>query len=119
MTAETQDDAPPLALGYVRAHLLMTETELAASKSDLAAYASREGYRLGSVYVEQPDTVPEAFRELVDEIVRVEPRFIVTPSALHLAVLGLPPRVMGLIYATTGVEVLLTNLPGRAQAAGS
>lgn len=122
-TAETEVGAdgatPPLALGYVRAHLLMTESELADARSDLADYAEREGFRLGTVYVEQPDTVPEAFRDLVDEIVQEEPQAILTPNALHLAVLGLPPRVMHLVYATTGVEVLLTNLPGRTQQATS
>lgn len=108
---DVEEAAQPLALGYLRAHLLMTETELAKAKTELAGYAEREGFRLGRVFVEQPDTVPEAFRELIDELVREEPDVIVTPNALHLAVLGLPPRVMSMVYATTGVEVLLTNMP--------
>lgn len=114
---ESAEAGQPLALGYVRAHLLMTETELADARSELAHYAEREGYTLGMIFVEQPDTVPAAFRALVDRIRREEPQAILTPNALHLAVLGLPPRIMHLIYATTGVPVLLANLPGPAEQA--
>jgi len=78
--------------GYVRAHLLMTEHELADTKDRLAHFAESEGYTLGTVYVERIDRAPAAFGALIEAVERDQPEAIVIPCALHLAVLGLHPR---------------------------
>jgi hypothetical protein len=43
------DYTKPLLLGYVRKHLLMTETELTDAKERLAPFAELEGFALGTL----------------------------------------------------------------------
>ena len=58
----------PLLLGYIRSHVLMTADEIAEAKVELAAFAMVEGFALGTIYLERPETAPAAFQALVDEI---------------------------------------------------
>lgn len=102
-------DTRPLVLGYLRAHLLMTDTELDDVKERLHAYAARDGYTLGTVFVEHIDTLPAAFVAMVQAIERDEAKAIIVPNALHLAPLGLPPKVAHYLAATTGAQVLMAN----------
>jgi hypothetical protein len=60
----------PLLLGYIRAHLSMTADEIDAARSSLAAFALAEGFALGTVYLEHPQTAPAAFEALVDAVRR-------------------------------------------------
>jgi hypothetical protein len=103
--------APPVIPGYVRAHLLMTKTELADIKDELGRFAENLGYSLGRVFVERIDQVPAAFAALLEVIEQDRPEAVVVPSALHLAVLGLPPKIMYYLHAVTGTRVLLVNAP--------
>jgi hypothetical protein len=96
----------PLLLGYVRAHLLMTESELGDVKQDLADFAAREGYTLGRVYVERIDRAPAAFQTLVDDVRRQEVKAVVVPGLHHLAVLGVPTALKDHLEYYTGVRVL-------------
>ncbi|HYU84197.1 MAG TPA: hypothetical protein VEK80_05280 [Kribbellaceae bacterium] len=96
----------PLLLGYVRAHLLMTETELGDVKQDLADFAVREGYTLGQVYVERIDRAPAAFQTLVDDVRRNEVKAVVVPGLHHLGVLGSPAALKEHLEHYTGVRVL-------------
>lgn len=112
--AVIDDDRPhvatrPLVLGYIRAHLLMTERELSASTQDLALFAHNEGYTLGTVYVERIDRIPAAFGSLLGAIERDQPAALVVPSVLHLVPLGPPPQLMHHLEATTGVRILVAN----------
>jgi hypothetical protein len=70
----------PVLLGYVRADALTTERELAQSASDLAAFADREGYALGTVFVERTDRVPAAFEALMSEAARVGASAVLMPG---------------------------------------
>jgi hypothetical protein len=60
----------PLLLGYIRAHLTMTADEIDAARLSLAAFALAEGFALGTVYLEHPQTAPAAFEALVDAVRR-------------------------------------------------
>lgn len=102
-------DSRAVVPGYLRAHLLMTETELADIKDDLARFADKYGYELGRVFVERIDRVPAAFGALLELLDRDKPAAMVIPSALHFAPLGLPPQLMHHLEATTGVRVLMAN----------
>jgi hypothetical protein len=75
----------PLLLGYIRSHFLTTADEIAEAKVDLAAFAMAEGFALGTIYLERPETAPAAFQALVDEV-RCDNDVwaVVVPTAHHL-----------------------------------
>lgn len=110
-TKSRTGDPRPIVPGYLRAHLLMTENELADITKTLQRFADREGYALGRVFIEHIDRTPAAFGALFDELQRDRPEALVIPSMLHLAPLGLPPKLMHHLQATTGVRVLVANAP--------
>lgn len=70
----------PLVLGYIRADALTTDRELARSTADLAAFAYREGYTLGTVFVERTAKVPAAFEALIAEAERTGADAVVMPG---------------------------------------
>jgi hypothetical protein len=83
------DGIRPLLLGYIRAHLLMTDDEIAAAKLTLAAYAGSEGYALGTVYVDHANAAPAAFHALVEEIRRDNDVWaVLVPTPQHLIASG-------------------------------
>jgi hypothetical protein len=96
----------PLMVGYIRAHLMMTEHELANAKQDLADFAVKEGYTLGRIYVERVDRAPAAFQTLMDEVRRHEAKAVVVPGLHHLAVLGAPSTLKDHLEHYTGARVL-------------
>jgi hypothetical protein len=103
------DATKPLLLGYMRAHLLMTEEELTAAKEQLRQFAQREDYTLGTVLVEQLDTMPAAFAALVEAVDREGAVAIVVPSTAHLTAGGLPPLLTSYLKHVTGIRVLVAN----------
>ncbi|HEU4949053.1 MAG TPA: hypothetical protein VFT31_18030 [Kribbella sp.] len=82
--------ARPLLLGYVRADALGTHEELAAATDSLAAFASAEGFTLGSVYTERDAAESAAFHALLDEVKRRDVRAVVVPTLQHLGAVGEP-----------------------------
>jgi hypothetical protein len=101
----------PLLLGFVRAHLLMTETELTDMKERLRYFAREEGFALGAVFVERIDRAPAAHHALLDAIAREEARAVVVPTLRHLAVLGPAEAVKDKLERDTGVRVLIPAPP--------
>ncbi|HYU85880.1 MAG TPA: hypothetical protein VEK80_13860 [Kribbellaceae bacterium] len=85
MTPDAFDPTRPLAFGYLRAHILMTENELADAKADLADFAAREGFCLAAVFVERIDRAPAAFTALVAEVKCSEAQAVIVPGLHHLA----------------------------------
>ncbi len=104
-----QTNTRPLLFGYVRLHLLMTETELADTKERLHYFAHVEGFTLGTVFVEQAHTVPAGFEALIAAVKHYEARAVVVPSLQHLAVLGTPPALRDYVQSVTGVPVLVAE----------
>ncbi|WP_237771236.1 hypothetical protein [Kribbella sp. ALI-6-A] len=82
------DYTRPLLLGYILKHLLMTAGELAKTKDRLGAFAQVDGFTMGTIYVENPDTTPAAFEALVDAVIRYEATAVVVPSLIHLVAPG-------------------------------
>jgi hypothetical protein len=74
----------PTLLGYVRADALSCAEELAAATDSLAAFASAEGFTLGTVYTERDAAESAAFHALLDEVKRTEIRAVVVPTMNHL-----------------------------------
>jgi len=73
----------PLLIGYIRADALRGGTELPRVEADLAAFADREEFGLGTIFVERGAT-PGAFHALLDEVARSEAWGVVVPDLRHV-----------------------------------
>ena len=80
----------PTLLGYVRADALSCAEELAAATNSLAAFASAEGFTLGTVYTERDAAESAAFHALLEEVKRTEVRAVIVPTMNHLGSVGAP-----------------------------
>lgn len=105
------DHSKPLLLGYVRKHLLMSEDELADTKERLAYFASVEGFALGTVYVENVETVPAAFEALLDAVNRYQVTAVVVPSMRHFMDLGSAASAKDHLERNSGARVLVASSP--------
>ncbi len=82
MTAHTR----PLLLGYIRADLLRDRADLPRVEAQLEAFAHREAFSLGAVYVER-GSAPAAFEALMTEVTRDETTHgVVVPDLRHVTV---------------------------------
>jgi hypothetical protein len=76
----------PLLLGYIRADVLTNGTELDGVRAQLADFAAREEFILGTVYVAQDDA-PAAFHALMTDVTRNETAWgVVVPDLRHVTV---------------------------------
>jgi hypothetical protein len=74
----------PLLLGYIRADALPRRTDLPGVEAQLEAFAHREEFSLGTVYVEKGGT-PGAFHALMAEVLRNEAAWgVVVPDLRHM-----------------------------------
>lgn len=78
----------PTLLGYVRADALSCAEELAAATDSLVAFASAEGFTLGTVYTERDAAESAAFHALLNEVKRTDVRAVVVPTMQHLGAVG-------------------------------
>lgn len=76
----------PVLLGYIRADVLRTAAEIPRAQAELATFADREEFSLGTVYVEQGNR-PGAFHSLMDELSSDDTAWgVVVPDMRHLTV---------------------------------
>jgi hypothetical protein len=106
---KAHDAGLPRALGYLRKHLLMTETEVRYAEERLAYFARVEGFQLDKVYVEEVETWPAAFEALVEAAVSDELSAVLLPSMLHFAVLGPPANIKQHFEHLTRTRVLAVS----------
>ncbi len=99
----------PIALGYVRAQLMRTRTELAESVKRLADYADSEGYTLGKVFTERADTAPATYHALIAATLKHGVTAVVVPNLDHLTVLGDRPTLKGYLERRTDARVLVAD----------
>lgn len=102
----------PVALGYLRMHLLTTAADAELAKAQLVELARAEGCVLRGVFIEQIGTEPAAFDALVDAVKRHDVGLVVVPSLQDLAVLGVPPLLKSYLERCTGVRVLVADEVG-------
>lgn len=81
------------AYGYIRKHFLMNETELANARNLIVEAARTRGVQLVAIHVEEIETSPEAFHDLLAVVMREARRMIITPDIQHLEVAGDPSSV--------------------------
>ncbi len=78
--------ARPLLLGYIRADVLRDRSDLPSVEAQLEAFAHREAFSLGTVYVER-GSAPGAFEALLAEVTRDETTHgVVVPDLRHVTV---------------------------------
>ena len=74
----------PLLLGYIRADVLTSGSDLPAVEADIEAFANREEFSLGTIYVER-GSPPGAFHALLAEVRRNETAWgVVVPDLRHV-----------------------------------
>ena len=79
-------DVRPVLLGYIRAGVLGDDDDLSGLEAQLGAFAHREGFSLGAVYVERGSS-PGAFAALLSDAARDETAYgVVVPDLSHVTV---------------------------------
>ncbi|TCC18672.1 hypothetical protein [Kribbella sindirgiensis] len=101
------DYARPLLLGYARRDLYLSDRHIDDLKCEFEAFAKLEGFAMGSVYLEDPDTAPATFEALVASVNRCQITAVVLPSLRHLALVGKPAAVQVQFERVTGARIVL------------
>lgn len=94
------------AFGYIRKHFLMTEVELARARHLIVDTARRHGVRLAALHVEEIETSPEAFHDLLAAAMRDEQRTIIVPDIHHFEVVGEPMSVIARLESN-GIKIIV------------
>ncbi|MEO5665417.1 MAG: hypothetical protein ABIR39_19290 [Nocardioides sp.] len=106
----------PLLLGYIRADVLKSRTELPLVEAQLQAFAHREEFSLGTVYVESGCN-RGAFHALMAQVSRDSAWGIVVPDLRHIGVVEQVVLTTHEAGARTGV--LVANVSPRAGGPGA
>ncbi|GAA3084013.1 hypothetical protein JOF29_004415 [Kribbella aluminosa] len=104
------DPTLPLMLGYLCEPPLHSQAATEKLKILLKAFARREGYALGTVYVEHLPTAPAAFEALLEAIRRYEVDAVVVPTKTHLEPLGEPSKMQRLTRETNARVLVAESL---------
>ena len=99
----------PVALGYLRVHILMTDVELEDAETRIRRAAAKNGYHLAAIFHEQPHLAPSAFAALIAAVDRKQAAAVIVPGLIHLAVLGLPTQVVVYLESVTDVRVVIAD----------
>ncbi|WP_405063451.1 hypothetical protein OG474_17895 [Kribbella sp. NBC_01505] len=99
----------PLAVGYISAQALAAASELTTLKRDITEFAIACGFILLATFVEDSETTPAAFDDMVQNTWRNGVRTIIMPSVIHLACLGNPVVMKAHLEHHLGGKVLFTN----------
>ena len=107
---------PPLLLGYIRADVLGSPTELHPAEAQLHECAEREDFCLGTVFVERGRN-PGAFHALMAEASREEAWGIVIPDLRHVGVVE--QLILNRHEAGARLAVLVAHVPPRPGGPGA
>jgi hypothetical protein len=108
--------ARPLLLGYIRADAMRNGTQLDVVKGQLEAFADREAFSLGTIYVAHGDA-PAAFHAVVTEVAGDETAWgVVVPDLRHVTVVE--QLVLNRHEAGARVAVLAASFSPRADGPG-
>ncbi|TCC25398.1 hypothetical protein [Kribbella speibonae] len=81
------------AYGYIRKHFLMNNSELASARKLVVDAAQSRGVQLVAIHIEEIETSPEAFHDLLAVVMQETQRMIITSDVQHLEVAGDPSSV--------------------------
>ena len=108
--AAPQRRLPPLVgrgLSGFAEDLLVVDSQVTELERQMADLAQVEGFAMGHIYVEKPESWPAAFEALIESVNRYEVTAIVLPSLLHLAALAATHDVQDTFERATGARVLV------------
>jgi hypothetical protein len=94
------------AHGYIRKHFLMNEVELARARQDIVDTARRLGVHLAAIHVEEIETSPEAFHDLLAAVMQDEQKMIIAPEIHHFEVAGEAASVIERLESN-GIKIVL------------
>ncbi|GAB3922118.1 hypothetical protein GCM10029976_010130 [Kribbella albertanoniae] len=96
------------ARGYIRKTFLMSEIDLARARRMIVDTAQREGVELAAIHVEEIETSPEAFHDLLAVVMRDQRRMIIAPDVQHFEVAGEPASVRQRLESN-GITIVLAD----------
>ncbi|WP_328521149.1 hypothetical protein [Kribbella sp. NBC_00359] len=96
------------AHGYIRKHFLMNETELANARKLIIEAAQTRGVQLVAIHVEEIETSPEAFHDLLAVVMQEVQRMIITPDVQHLEGTGDPSSVRQRLESN-GITIVIAD----------
>ncbi|MDX6241993.1 MAG: hypothetical protein QOG10_6864 [Kribbellaceae bacterium] len=99
----------PVVLGYMRKYPLMTDAEVARTQRHLAEYARDRGYTLGTIYIENLETDPKAFKELLEGVNRIQAPAVVVPTSIHLGKIDCGESKWAQLRQATRAHVLVAG----------
>ncbi|MFI7060325.1 hypothetical protein ACIBL3_05025 [Kribbella sp. NPDC050124] len=99
----------PVMHGYFREYLLMTATEKAEIRAGFEAFAEKNDYRLGKIFMERVETAPDALRALVTAVLDDKAAAIAVPSLVHFSVFGHPIAIQKQLEAALHAPVLCSR----------
>lgn len=103
------DCTQPPVVGFILKHLLMTDDEVDEAKCRLERFAKVEGFAMGTIYVEEPETTPAALEALIAAVSRYEATTVLIPSRLHFAALAVTHHVKDAFERATGARVIIAD----------
>ena len=96
------------AHGYIRKHFLMNGAELAKARKLIVETARSRGVQLVAIHVEEIETSPEAFHDLLAVVMQESARLIITADIQHLEVAGEPSSVRQRLESN-GITILVAG----------
>jgi hypothetical protein len=108
-SVETGEKPRPYVAAYVRKHVLMTPAEMAQARDGIIRFAAARGLGVPEIFIEDLETVPEAFAKLAHKLERSGERIVILPGVHHLAGLGTPPLAALAAFTADGVQVLIAG----------
>jgi hypothetical protein len=96
-------------VAYIGAHVLATDSELSSLKRAISEFAAARGFILFMTYVEEANTMPAAFGQMVSDVWRDGVKTVIVSSVVHLASLGNPVVMKAHLEHHIGGKVLFIN----------
>ncbi|MFD7157637.1 hypothetical protein ACFV9C_23765 [Kribbella sp. NPDC059898] len=106
ITVGSTSDYVVQAYGYIRKHFLMSEAELAKARHLVVDTARRLNLQLIAIHVEEIETSPEAFHDLLAAVMRNEQRTIIAPDIQHFEVAG-DAAVVAARLESNGIKIIV------------
>jgi hypothetical protein len=103
--------AKPAAVAYINASFLITDSDEARVRKDVARFAADWGYDLIEVHIEEHATAPDAFTWLVRQVTAMDITTVIVPGLHHFAAIGSPVEVKDRLEHLIGGWVIPATFP--------
>ena len=103
------DDHQPTGRRLRGTHLLISQTDLAQVKLNIARFAGERGYILRARHVEDRLTAPDAFQALMQQVTTEDIMTILVPSLHHFSAVGTPREINDRLQELIGGRIIPTG----------